>query len=244
MKQSVKNKLFIFCTTGMILCVLLLGVTFYLEYKDKSIQQYLQNLLNQDSVASEEYLAKYDELYQENNDFVGWIKVEDTQIDYPVMHTPNDAEYYLRKDFYGDYSIAGTLFASWNCTFNPRSDNIILYGHNMNNGTMFADLINYQKQEYWQEHSLIQFDTLYTAQTYQIVYAFIEDVGINKEHFEFYNFIDFTEETFDYFIENCINLSLYDTESNLKYGDDLLTLVTCIDYSSTQRMVVVAKAIN
>ncbi len=179
----------------------------------------------------------------QNSDCIGWVLVADTNISYPVMHTPADEEYYLRKDFYGGYSIAGTIFASASSSTSPRTDNIILYGHNMSNGTMFANLLNYQSQAYWQWHQTLQFDTLDAAQTYEIVYAFVVDIAA-EDHFAFYEFTTAeTEQAYCDFIESCAAASLYDTGTTPVYGDQLITLVTCKGYSTTERMVVVAKAV-
>ncbi len=237
-------------------CILLLSATMLLETKDASVQQTLLDILNGDTAdgdaesdpdAAQEADTSLNlaALYAENEDFIGWICIEGTEINYPVMHTPTDAEYYLHRDFYGDYSFAGTIFASYDSSFAPRSDNVILYGHNMNNGSMFADLLNYTAQSYWQEHQTIQFDTLSGAQTYEIVYAFAEDIGIDNPHFELYDFLCAASETeFNDFIASCKERSLYATVDDPVYGDNLLTLVTCKGYDTTERMVIVAKAVE
>lgn len=240
------------CAVGFVVCCLLLGITLFLTVKDKNLQVSLLYTM-QESEADEaaqdqgaqETLAKFAELYAENADFIGWVSIDDTEINYPVMHTPSDAEYYLHKDFNGDYSFAGTIFVGGSCSITPRSDNVILYGHNMANGSMFASLLNYQSQSYWQAHSVIQFDTLTEEQTYQIAYAFVEDIGVDHTHFAFYNFIEAEDEAaFDDFIATCAEYSLYDTGITPEYGDALLTLVTCKGYDTTERMVVVAVAVE
>ncbi len=252
--------MFFSCIIGLVVCVAALGVTMFLEQKNQDIQQELLDIIETPEVIetqteavtqSEEttqqdlYLAQLAEIYALNNDFVGWVSVAGTAIDYPVMQTTEDEEYYLRRDFYGDYSIAGTIFASAASTFDPVGDNIILYGHNMSSGTMFADLLNYQSQEYWQTHQTVQFDTLNGAQTYEIVYAFVVDVAEGTEHFAFYDFTTAADQAeFTDFIQNCKAYALYDTDNDPIYGDALLTLVTCKGYQGTTRMVVVAKAVD
>ncbi|MFI3215047.1 MAG: class B sortase [Eubacteriales bacterium] len=253
MKEQTKRIVFICCAVGLAVCVIIMGIIALIKIKDEKLQQSLLDTMNERDVENDEeaeesqedvILSKFTQLYKENSDLAGWISIADTEINYPVMHTPEDAEYYLHKDFNGDYSIGGTIFASWDSTFTPRSDNIILYGHNMGNGSMFADLLKYSSETYWEEHKTIQFDTLTKEQTYEIVYAFVVDVGVNNPHFEFYNYINASnEEEFDEFIENCKTYSYYDTENDPEYGDSLLTLVTCKGYDTTERMVVVAKSI-
>lgn len=265
MGERVRRIIFRCCAVGLSICVACLGATLLLRIKDNRIQQELLGMLaaqgdttQQSDMASAayagetettaeqaQYMANLAQLYAENQDFIGWLCIDGTDINYPVMYTPADAEYYLHKDFYGNYSIGGTVFASADCSFSPRSDNIILYGHNMANGTMLADLLNYQSQDYWQSHQTIQFDTLDSTQTYQILYAFIEDVAADTAHFAFYQFVDADgAQTFDDYIASCAACSLYDTGDTATYGDSLLTLVTCKGYDTTQRMVVVAKAVE
>lgn len=92
-----------------------------------------------------------------NSDCVGWIYIEGTNIDYPVMHTPNDSQKYLHKDFYGKYSQSGVPFIDSRCSID--SGNVILYGHNMKNGTMFADLKKYLDSDFLSAHRTVEFET-------------------------------------------------------------------------------------
>ena len=119
---------------------------------------------------------------------------------------------------------------------------IILYVHNMDNGAMFSNLLNYKDKEFYETHKTINFDTLQEAATYEIVYTFVEDIAMDKEHFDFYNYITFqNEEVSNTFIDKCEELNLYETIDAPLFSDKLLTLVTCNDYESTNRMVVIAK---
>lgn len=97
--------------------------------------------------------SPYAALKEQNPDFFGWISIEDTKINYPVMHTPDDPEYYLRRDFYGGYSQSGVPFLSASCY--EGCGNYLIYGHNMNNGTMFASLLSYADRDYWEKHPTI-----------------------------------------------------------------------------------------
>lgn len=83
-------------------------------------------------------LAKYESIFEQNNDFFGWLQIEGTAVDYPVMHTPEDPEYYLRKNFDGDYSVSGVPFITSECY--EGCGNYIIYGHNMKNGSMFNSM--------------------------------------------------------------------------------------------------------
>lgn len=182
-------------------------------------------------------------LYQENEDIAGWLKIEDTVIDYPVVFTPDDPEEYLRKNFNGFYSISGTLFIDGNCEILPESDNIIIYGHNMRNGTMFSTLMSYKDQKFWEEHPVIYYSTLYEERTYEIVAAFYDRVYYSYEDvFKFYQFIDAeNEEDYNEAIRYYKDNALYETGVTAEYGDKLITLVTCSYHEDYGRFVVVAR---
>lgn len=182
-------------------------------------------------------------LYEENEDIAGWLKIENTVIDYPVVFTPDDPEEYLRKNFNGFYSISGTLFIDGNCDIRPESDNTIIYGHNMRNGTMFSELMKYKDQKYWEEHPIIYYSTLYEEREYEIVAAFYDRVYYSYEDcFKFYQFIDAEDE--EHFAEAMAyykQAAEYDTGVDAEYGDKLLTLVTCSYHEDYGRFVVVAR---
>ena len=135
---------------------------FYTSYDEK------QNFNNVEKLVESEYedekiqyndfeiLKKYKKVYEKNNDLVGWIKIKNTNIDYPVMQTKDDYSYYLKRNFNKKSSIYGTPFVGEGCGINPNSDNVIIYGHNMKNGTMFADLNKYKDKEFYESHKEVQ----------------------------------------------------------------------------------------
>lgn len=186
-------------------------------------------------------LPQYAQLYQENNDLYGWIKIEDTRIDYPVMYSPDDPEKYLHANFEENYSYAGLPFLDANCT--PDSDNLLIYGHNMLDGSMFRSLMEYERRDYWEKHPVIHFDTLYEEQTFEVLAAFYDRVYYKTETvFKFYQFIDAADEAeFDAAIAKFKEKSLYDTGVEASYGDQLITLVTCAYHTENGRFVVVAR---
>ena len=188
-----------------------------------------------------EILPQYRELYAENPDFFGWITIPDTKIDYPVMHTPEDPEKYLHMDFYGAYSYAGTLFADAKC--GDDSDNLLIYGHNMKDGSMFRSLMKYEQKNYWKEHPTIVFNTLYEEGEYEVLAAFYDRVYYKAEDcFKFYKFINAANEAeFDDAVAYFQSKALYDTGVTASYGDRLITLVTCSYHTENGRFVVVAR---
>lgn len=182
------------------------------------------------------------ELYAANNDFVGWLRIDDTQINYPVMLCKEDAEYYLYRDMEGKNSSSGVPFLGSGCDLS--SDNIIIYGHNMKNGTMFADLLRYDEEDFWREHQTISFDTLEETGNYEVIAAFREEIHGQEETgvFRYYTYGGtLTEEQFQEYAKNIRRLSLYDTGKEAVYGERLLTLSTCSYHKANGRFVVVAR---
>ncbi len=190
-------------------------------------------------------LDEYKTLYEKNKKLIGWLKIDDTNIDYPVMQTSNN-EYYLDHNYNQEYDKNGSIFMDCDCRVYPRSTNLILYGHHMKSGNMFGQLQKYAKESYGKKHSVIQFDTIYEKGTYQVMYVFRSQVYNDTDVvFKYYQFLDAnSEDEFNYYMKEMAALSLYDTGVTAAYGDDLLTLSTC-DHSQTDgRFVVVAKRIE
>ena len=186
---------------------------------------------------------KYAAVQEQNSDFVGWISIEGTNINYPVMQTIDNPNFYLKHGFEKHYSNYGVPYVQENCALGI-SDNIVVYGHNMNNGSMFADLCRYEREDFYREHPTVRFDTLSSLGEYEIVAAF-KTVAYSEKGFKYYHFVDAAgEDDFNAFVSQCKALALYDTGVSAEYGDKLLTLSTC-EYSRTNgRMVVVAKLID
>ena len=182
-------------------------------------------------------------LHEKNPDCVAWITIEGTVIDYPVMYRPSQKNYYLHRDFNGNHASAGALFIAENC--DPAdSDNVIIYGHHMNSGKMFAALNKYKKQSFYEEHKRIVYETLHGSETYEVMFAFTTPVYTGHD-FEYYAFSKASSaEEFDAFISACRERALYYTGVTARYGDKLLTLSTCEYSQKNGRMVVVARKIN
>lgn len=205
--------------------------------EDEELKRALEEEQKRKEIA--ERLAKYNELHKENSDLFGWIKIDDSVIDYPVMFTPNDPEFYLHKSFYKKYTYSGCIFVDANCQ--DDCNNYLLHGHHMKNGTMFAGLMKYKDKEYWKSHPVIKFDTLDEANEYLIIAAFESKVyKANDEVFKYYNYthID-SEDKFNEYIEGINKLKLYDTEVEVSYGDEFITLSTCAYHTENGRFVVI-----
>ncbi len=191
-------------------------------------------------------LRKFVYLYRRNTDFVGWLTIEGTIVDYPVMQSMYDEEYYIRRDFDKEYSYAGTLFADTSSDIEKPSDNIIIYGHHMNTGKMFHELEEYDDEEYYAKHKKITFDTIYGSGEYEIIAAFRTKIyDVDYEGFKYYEFFDAGNKAeFDNYVLNCKKLTPYEILATAKYGDKLITLSTCAYHETNGRFVVVAKKIK
>ena len=188
-------------------------------------------------------LPQYQELYTQNNDLADWLKIEGTHIDYPVIYTTDDTEFYLRHAFNGNSSDLGVPFIGYHCTSEPQSSNLIIYGHNVNNGAMFHDLLQYAQQDFYLAHPFIRFDTLKETAQYEIVAAFYAQIYPNdrKNVFRYYHTDLSYPDLFSEFSEHLAQASLFDTGININYGEQLLTISTCSYHTDNGRFVIVAR---
>lgn len=161
------------------------------------------------------------------------------------MQAPDEINKYLRNDFYGKSSTRGCLFVDEYCDI-FKSDNIIVYGHNMKDGTMFGTLDRYANESFYSEHKLIQFDTIYEKHTYEVVAAIKTEIPAkDKKVFRYYEYTSSNdEETFLEYADFIEKNKLYDTGVVINPGDKLLTLSTCAYHTTDGRFIVVAKQIS
>lgn len=226
---------------AMVLAVIFAVSSFFiiLYYKSYATEQEVFEVIaeeyqNTDNEASDSEDKGLSALYEQNDDLIGWIRIDGTNINYPVML----GEYYLKHNFKKQYSDYGTPFVIGGIT-----DNTIIYGHNMKTKTMFYDLTRYSDIEYYKKHKYIEFSTLDNKSTYEIVYVF-KTVAYSNQSFDYTKYSNFnTPDDFNAFTEKCSNLALYDTEMSVEYGDKLITLSTCEYSRNNGRFVVVAKEV-
>lgn len=193
------------------------------------------------SVAPEEETpSPYEELSLENPDFSGWLSIEDTPIDYPVMYTPQEPEYYLRRAFDRSDAVSGSLFIGAGC--GPDTPHVMIYGHNMRDGSMFGSLLQYARADYAAAHPIIRFDTLSRNGEYQVLAAFYSHAYLpGEEGFRYYQYADLScREDFEEYVQKAKEAALYDMGTEVKYGDRLLTLSTCSYHRENGTFVVVA----
>lgn len=190
-----------------------------------------------------ERLPEYEAVFQENKDFAGWITIDGTKVDYPVMQTKTDTDFYLSRNFNGEKDVNGTLFLDARVNLADPGTNMIIYGHNMKSGQMFGGLKKYLDESYFNAHRRITFNTLYEKSTYEIFAVCLAQVQYqDADAFRYYNFIHAdTKEEFDEFISNITQLSVFADKDLPVYGDQLLTLSTCNNFAEDGRLFVLAK---
>ena len=183
-------------------------------------------------------------LYAINPDIVGWITLEGTNIDYPVVQRPQDKDYYLKRDFYGKKASRGCIYAREECDIFKPSDNVVLYGHMMKDATMFADLNGYKYEKFWKENPYIRFDTLREPGLYEVILAFKTSATVGHG-FSYHLYTDFESETeLMEFWQECTARAYYQTGITPQWGDKLLTLSTCEYTLENGRLVVIARRID
>lgn len=230
-----------------------------------SIENQEETESTQDSVSSDEQehevpviLSEYQDLYEQNQDIIGWLRIDGTNIDYPVMQTPEDEEYYLYRDFYGEDNQNGCLImdtdsnvgvGDWEHEYqngSSPSTNLIIHGHTMKSGEMFGDLDLYAEEAYGLEHHIICFDSLYEHREYELIAVFYSQVYYeNEDVFKYYKFFQAdTQDEFDNWYYNIKQKALYDTGITAEFGDEFITLSCCAYHVEDGRFVVVAKRIR
>lgn len=229
--------------------------TTYLANKVRSeVADKIKDVDSDEQLSDRELMwRKYGDIYNDNNDFMGWLIVEGTPIDNPVMYTPDDGmegQFYLRKNFYGEYDIVGTLFIDSRCILDPEkgvSTDTIIYGHRTINDTMFGPLQRFKDPAFCAANTNITFDTMFRPGQYKLFAAILSQATDgNPDAFKYYDFIQAEDEKaledYLYEIEKCA--VYYDEENAPKFGDEILTLSTCDYYKTDGRLALIAKRVN
>ena len=243
----------IFIILGIILLIVILAISSYFFIKqvlesrnlDKQYED-IQDIVTTNTEDKNEDIIEIidlNELYKINSDLVGWIKIDGTRIDYPVMQ---NEDYYLRRNIYKNYSYYGTPYLAKYCDI-KNSDNLVIYGHHINNNAMFGELENYKKKSFYNNHKYIKFYTLEKELTVEHVYEVIvifKTVVYSDNGFKYYSFNNAkNSQDFNDYVSMCKQLQLYETGKTANYGDKLITLSTCEYSRKNGRIVVVAKKI-
>lgn len=185
----------------------------------------------------------YRDSFLANSDMAAWLQIPGTDIDYPVMWTPRDEEYYLYRGFDGRDNRNGCLILDTDSCLEPLTTNLIIHGHNQESGAMFGHLPEYEDYSFYEEHKSITLYTKEQQRNYEVIAVFRSQVYKKTDQvFKYYKFFQAdTQEEFDYFYNNIMDMSLYDTGVTAEFGDHFLTLSTCVYHVERGRLVVVAK---
>lgn len=235
-----------------IITILLIGlvlISSYLIFKEKKQNEKQENtfedlieIVEENIENQEERKIDINKLYEENKDIVGWLKIDSTTINYPIMQNINDPNYYLHRDFYKNYSSYGTPYMAKQCNLN--SDNIVIYGHHMKNNKMFGELEKYKSKDFYNNHKIITFTTLEKEYSYEI-FAVFKTTVYTKNTFRYYENINFeNKKMYNDFINICKDKSLYQTDIEIKDKEKLITLSTCEYSNKNSRLVIVARKIK
>ncbi len=193
-----------------------------------------------------EKMLKLEELQKENNEIIGWLEIEGTNINYPVLQN-SDNNFYLSHNYKKEKANTGSLFLDKDFDLVNGSSNYLIYGHRNTKGLMFEDLMKYAKEDFYKEHTKIKFTTNKEDSKYEIMAVFYSRVHYKSEKnvFRYYYFVNANnEQEYNDFVNNAKKVSIYDTGVNANYGDQLLTLSTCEYSQKDGRFVIVAKKIN
>ena len=194
-----------------------------------------RNLHRHPGVGRFQYPARHDlaALQAENSDCVGWLTIPDTGIDYPIMHTPDEPEHYLRRDFYGNHASGGTPFLDGRNTAQAEGQNLIVYGHNMLDGSMFKPLINYLDADFRETHQDIYLELGDTQYRYQVL-AVLETTVESPV----YRYTDLSDPA----VESDFRSALFQAANLdvIHHTEGYLTLSTCGDWGGDTRVLVVA----
>lgn len=185
--------------------------------------------------------SRFEILHEKNADYFGWLSIDGTAVNYPVMFTPGDGEYYLHRDFYGDYSESGSLFMDGGC--DPNGGYYLIYGHHMNSGAMFAALPQYADRDFLRDHPTVTLETEKGGTDYTVFAAFYAEIfpDDDTEHYHYYDVKRLPDEAgFKDYIAHVRSMAVYDTGIIPTYGDKIIALSTCNYHTDNGRFVIVA----
>ena len=227
-------------------------LTYYLYDRNKNNkdnEEILNNIEIDESKITEsktERMIQLEELQKENEEIIGWLEIEGTNINYPVLQT-SDNDYYLTHNYKKEKASTGSIFLDKDFDLINGSSNYLIYGHRNKSGLMFEDLIKYAEEDFYKEHTKVKFTTNKDDSIYEVLSVFYSRVYYKSEKnvFRYYYFVNANnEQEYNDFVNNAKKVSLYDTGVTAKYGDQLLTLSTCEYSQEDGRFAVVCKKIE
>lgn len=242
-KNQKKIKIYNFIIFIAIMAVLISGYFlikfFYLEPKqNEETNEDIRGIY----YSRENKEESFDELRKINKDIIGWIKIENTPIDYPVLESAN----YLYKNYKGEYSRYGSIFTDNSSKLENNPQNIILHGHHMNNGSMFASICDFADLTFYKANPTFKFDTIYEKGNWKIISVF--KTNTDPAHGEVFDyFISDFGNSKDNFLEYIYQVrlrSIIDTPVDINEDDKIVTLSTCSYELKDFRTVVIARKVR
>lgn len=262
-RSVVSTVIFYISLVVLLICVFLIGKQIYETVSTMHETNVLKDIfysteketdgpsdISTDSDTSDN-MSDFDKLLEINKETIGWLKIPGTNIDTVVLQHPDDSDgsyYYLDHDFYNNYSKAGSLFLDRRNTISGKdsSDNMIIYGHNMSDGTMFSQLLKYKDISFLQKNPIINFNTICGNFDYKIIGCFVTNVRSDQgEVFSYNNMLNFSnEQKYKDFIDEVNARTYFSTGIETEYGDKFLTLSTCTYEFEDARFVVIARQVR
>lgn len=256
-KQKANGKLIAIIILSVILIASIAYLIYYVytQWQNKKMMEDLANFVvtsntevsqntSEEEQRKQTLLANLQELKQQNSDLVGWLTINGTEVNYPVVQTDNN-DYYVNHNFEKQSNELGSIFLDKDCSIEKPTANFLIYGHRSNGGQMFETLTKYKEEDFYKEHPTFEFATLEEVSKYQIIAVFQSQVYLKSQDvFKYYFFKDAeNEEEFNNYIENVKKLSLYNIAETAQYGDQLITLSTCDYHVEDGRFAIVAKKV-
>ena len=246
--QDNKKYIFIFFLLSLLIILSAFYIINFFSSKEEAKEE--SNLLNTIKIDENKVTRKETErmlqvqsLQEKNQDIVGCLEIEDTTINYPVLQG-TDNEYYMTHNYKKEKTRNGSIFLSKDYDWNIPSSNLLIYGHNLQNGTMFQELLKYEDESFYNEHPTISFTTGDEEAEYEIIAVFKSRVYYKSEKnvFRYYYFVNAqSEDEYNEFIRSAKKESLYEIDATAEYGDQLITLSTCSYHVKDGRFAVVGR---
>ena len=258
--EIIRKIVFLMAFIALIISGSILVPTLYEDYKagqtDKQITALYHNGSDEEKIRQAEtilgkalpegILPEFALLYANNQEIAGWVTIPDTLIDYPIAKA-QDNQYYLSHDYYKNQTRYGVPFMDSGCTVQPLGENTVIYGHHMNNGTVFSGLDVYRTLEGYQKHPVITFNTIYERHQWKVIGAFITNSETKEDNGYCFDYRKkgFVNETdFNGYVQEVKERSFFSTNVDVTYGDKLLTLQTCSHDFNDARLIVVARMVR
>lgn len=240
LKIKLSGVLFVICAIVFIVSLVQVGRLYFTQKKEENTFEELREVVNSTPIKREEGSkgpSKYEQLHPMNEDYVAWINIPNTHVDYPVMYTPNDPEFYLRRDFDKKYANAGTPFVGADCDIDSLVT--IIYGHNMKNKTIFGDLDKYKSIDFCKQNPTFTIETEKEVRTYKVFANVVTDFS-HDDAFGYHEFVgDISENDYNTLVNWCITRSPYQLDDRPEYGDQIAILSTCSYHDDNGRYILV-----